>query len=88
MAYVYLSMTIKNTKLTQFVIVFILEGAPSVLFGIFILFYLPDYPETARFLSREDKELAILRMEYNGSKGSAGNMTWQDARAVLVDWRL
>ncbi|VUC27890.1 unnamed protein product [Clonostachys rosea] len=67
---------------------FILEGAPSVLFGIFIFFFLPDYPENARFLTTEERELAALRMEFNGSKGSAGNMKWEDAKAVLLDWRL
>ncbi|KAF7556145.1 hypothetical protein G7Z17_g1648 [Cylindrodendrum hubeiense] len=67
---------------------FILEGAPSVMFGIFIFFFLPDYPESANFLSPEEKELAVLRMEYNGSKGSAGNMKWADAKEVLLDWRL
>ncbi|KAF3042877.1 hypothetical protein E8E12_002707 [Didymella heteroderae] len=67
---------------------FILEGAPSVLFGVFIFFYLPDFPETARFLTTEEKELAILRMEHNGSKGSAAHMTWADAKEVLTDWRL
>ncbi|KAF2020465.1 permease of the major facilitator superfamily [Aaosphaeria arxii CBS 175.79] len=67
---------------------FILEGAPSVLFGIFIFFYLPDYPETAKFLTTEEKELAVLRMEHNGSKGNAAHMTWADAKEVLTDWRL
>lgn len=69
-------------------IVFILEGAPSVLFGILIFFVLPDYPESAKFLTPEEKELAILRMEFNGSKGDASHMTWEDAKGVLLDWRL
>ncbi|KAM0325170.1 hypothetical protein ACHAQA_007709 [Verticillium albo-atrum] len=67
---------------------FILEGAPSVLFGILIFFVLPDYPESAKFLTPEEKELATLRMEFNGSKGSASHMTWADAKEVLLDWRL
>ncbi|KAF4466557.1 MFS transporter [Fusarium albosuccineum] len=64
------------------------SGAPSVLFGVFIFFFLPDYPESAGFLTTEEKELASLRMDFNGSKGSAGNMKWQDAKEVLLDWRL
>lgn len=32
--------------------------------------------------------MAVLRMEYNGSKGSAGSMKWADAKEVLLDWRL
>ncbi|KAI5239145.1 putative MFS transporter [Aureobasidium subglaciale] len=67
---------------------FILEGAPSILFGVFIFFCLPDYPETCRWLSAEERELAVLRLEHNGSKGSAGNMKWTDAKEVLTDWRL
>ncbi|KAF4452352.1 hypothetical protein F53441_4804 [Fusarium austroafricanum] len=67
---------------------FILEGIPSILFGIFIFFYLPDYPESAKFLTPEEKELTTLRMEFNGSKGSAGSMKWADAKEVLLDWRL
>jgi hypothetical protein len=51
--------------LTALVSVFILEGAPSILFGVFIFFYLPDYPESAKFLTAAEKELAVLRMEHS-----------------------
>ncbi|KAH7137457.1 MFS transporter [Dactylonectria estremocensis] len=67
---------------------FILEGAPSVVFGILIFFFLPDYPESSGFLTSDEKELATIRMEFNGSKGSAKNMKWEDAKEVLTDWRL
>ena len=70
------------------VLVFFLEGAPSVLFGIFIFFCLPDYPESAGFLTDEQRELAVLRMQFNGSKGTDKSMTWADAKSVLCDIRL
>jgi len=73
---------------TNHFVVFIIEGAPSVLFGVFIFIYLPDFPETASFLTTEERELAVLRMEHNGSKGGAAHMTWEDAKEVLTDWRL
>ena len=39
---------------------FILEGIPSVLSSLFVWFLLPDYPETATWLSESEKELATL----------------------------
>ncbi|KAF2460510.1 major facilitator superfamily domain-containing protein [Lineolata rhizophorae] len=66
---------------------FILEGLPSCLSSIFVFFLLPDYPETAKWLSIEEKEFATGRLELEGSKGHA-KVTWADAKATLMDWRL
>lgn len=59
-----------------------------MLFGIFIFFRLPDYPESAGFLIPEERELPILRMEFNVSEGIANNLKYSEAKAVLCDWRL
>ncbi len=67
---------------------FIIEGAPSCVSAIFVWFILPDYPETASWLSEDEKALAAKRLEVEGSKGGAHAMTWQDAKDVLLDWRL
>ncbi|CEJ55328.1 Putative MFS general substrate transporter [Penicillium brasilianum] len=67
---------------------FIIEGAPSCASAVLVWFFLPDYPETANWLSAEEKELAASRLRLEGSKGSASAMSWADAKAVLVDWRL
>jgi MFS family permease len=67
---------------------FIIEGAPSCASAFLVWFLLPDYPETAHWLSAEEKELAADRLSLEGSKGSASAMSWADAKAVLVDWRL
>lgn len=67
---------------------FILEGVPSCLCAVFIWFALPDYPETASWLSSEEKALAADRLRLDGSQGSAKSLTWQDAKETLTDWRL
>ncbi|KAL5360133.1 major facilitator superfamily domain-containing protein [Aspergillus floccosus] len=67
---------------------FIIEGAPSCAAAFLVWFFLPDYPETARWLTPEEKDLAARRLAAEGSKGAASAMTWADARAVLTDWRL
>lgn len=67
---------------------FILEGIPSCLSAFLVFFLLPDYPETANWLSPEEKELAYQRMHNQGSSGKEAAMTWEDAKATLTDWRL
>ncbi|RDW67144.1 putative MFS transporter [Aspergillus mulundensis] len=67
---------------------FIIEGAPSLASAVLVWFILPDYPETASWLSAEEKALAAERLAIEGSKGAAKAMTWEDAREVLLDWRL
>ena len=67
---------------------FIIEGAPSCASAFLVWLILPDYPESANWLSHEEKELAAQRLETEGSKGGAKAMSWTDAKAVLMDWRL
>lgn len=67
---------------------FIIEGAPSCLSAVAVWFVLPDFPETARWLSVEEKALAVERLRIEGSKGDSHNITWADAKTTLTDWRL
>ncbi|GIJ82556.1 hypothetical protein Asppvi_001065 [Aspergillus pseudoviridinutans] len=67
---------------------FIIEGAPSCASAVLVWFFLPDYPESARWLTQEERDLAAQRLRTEGSKGAAKAMTREDAKAVLTDWRL
>ncbi|KAI0425425.1 major facilitator superfamily domain-containing protein [Xylaria sp. FL1042] len=52
---------------------FIIEGVPSVALGFLMMLFLPNYPENARWLSKEEKELEL---------------NWADAKATLLDLKL
>lgn len=67
---------------------FIIEGIPSCLSAFLVLFFLPDYPESTTWLSEAEKDMAIHRLYYEGSKESHPTMTWVDAKETLCDWRL
>ncbi|KAE8389063.1 major facilitator superfamily domain-containing protein [Aspergillus alliaceus] len=67
---------------------FIIEGAPSCASAILVWFFLPDYPETARWLSAAELELAKDRLQVEGSQSNAKTLSWTDAKNVLTDWRL
>ena len=65
---------------------FIIEGVPSCLSAIAVWFVLPDYPE--EWLKGADRDIALYRLRVEGSKSHHASMTWHDAKATLVDWRL
>ena len=67
---------------------FILEGVPTCLFAIVVLLSLPDFPESATWLTVKEKALAADRMRSCGSKGGDKAMTWVDTRKTLTEWRL
>ena len=66
---------------------FILEGAPSATLAFVIVFILPDFPETASWLSEEEKALSNIRLK-GSSKASSGGVSMDAVRATLLDWRL
>jgi len=41
---------------------FILTGLPAVLFGIVVWFFMPNYPQDAKFFTEEERAFAIARM--------------------------
>ncbi|RJE27387.1 transporter [Aspergillus sclerotialis] len=47
---------------------FIIEGAPSCASAFLVWLILPDYPESANWLSHEEKELATQRLKQKGLK--------------------
>lgn len=67
---------------------FIIEGAPSCASAVLVWFFLPDYPETCRFLTPEEKALARQRLSVEGGQGAAKAMSWSEAKEVLKEWRL
>lgn len=51
--------------------IFILEGIVTVLVACAAYFLLYDYPDTAKFLTEEEKAFIAHRLKYDGNKGAA-----------------
>lgn len=66
---------------------FILEGIPSCVCAILCFFFLPDFPETASWLSNEERHLATKRIKGIAALGHA-KITWKEAKETLLDWRI
>jgi sugar phosphate permease len=67
---------------------FILEGIPSCVSAAAVWFLLPDYPEEASWLSTSERDLAVARLEHDGSKSHAPSLDWTTAKETIMDGRL
>jgi len=68
---------------------FLLEGAPAILFGIATLFVLPDRPNEARWLQPNERDWIVARLAKERSGKAEGEQAtiWQtlrDRRVVLL----
>lgn len=66
--------------------IMILEGLPTFVLGIACWFWLADDPETAYYLSAEEKELMLRRRARQG--GHVDHFDWADCRKGLKDWKI
>ncbi|KAL7917199.1 major facilitator superfamily domain-containing protein [Trichoderma austrokoningii] len=73
--------------------IFILEGIFTVFLSFFIWYLLPDSPSTAPFLTTEEREFIVLRLEQDTGSGR-GKVTNNDkvnkrqVIAGLTDWKV
>lgn len=74
--------------------IFILEGLLTVVVAIAAFFILYDFPDTASFLSIEEKAWVVKRLKFQGSKKSdravaeSDHFEWKYVRQALTDWQL
>lgn len=61
---------------------FLLEGLPAILLS-FIAFGLPDYPETAKFLTSEEQAFLAKRLAATAPKGTKGHWDWGSLRELF-----
>lgn len=77
------SSEVANTARSQF----ILEGIPAFIVGIVIYFYLPDFPETAKFLTEEERAFASARMGPFAPKMADKHFDKAAAIACIKEWQ-
>jgi MFS family permease len=62
---------------------FILEGLPAIVLSVVALFGLPDYPETAKMLTEEEREFLKGRLSGAAPSGKDKSWDWQGFKALL-----
>ncbi|KAH8429249.1 uncharacterized protein LDX57_006916 [Aspergillus melleus] len=62
---------------------FILEGLPAIVLSVIALLGLPDYPETARMLTEEEREYLTGRMSDSAPSGKDKSWDWQGIKDLF-----
>lgn len=79
--------------------IFILEGIATVLVAISAFFLLHDFPETAKFLTEEERAFVVYRLKYQGQVdvndgiqhvqvAQAEEFEWKYVRQAFGDWQI
>lgn len=63
---------------------FILEGIPAILLSVVALFGLPDYPETARMLTQEERDFLKDRLFSSAPSGKDKSWDWNAIKVLLL----
>ncbi|PKS06146.1 hypothetical protein jhhlp_007463 [Lomentospora prolificans] len=64
---------------------FILEGIPAILCGLYTFFFLPDYPETVKFLTEPEREAVLDDLPDQAPTKNAKTFSWDQAKALFKD---
>jgi len=76
--------------------IFILEGILTVVVAIIAYFILYDFPETANFLTAEERAFVVYRLKYQGQVvGEDGRQVaqddefkWKYVKSAFLDWQI
>ncbi|KAH8204772.1 hypothetical protein TruAng_001106 [Truncatella angustata] len=64
---------------------FLLEGLPAIILAFIALFWLPDYPETSKLLSEEEREFLRGRLGKAAPTGKKGHWDFTTLKVLFKD---
>ncbi|KAM0452491.1 hypothetical protein ACHAPV_009525 [Trichoderma viride] len=78
--------------------IFILEGIVTVIAAVLAFFILQDFPETATFLTEEERAFVVFRLKYQAQAGNidadqvqvaqAEEFKWEYVWSAFKDWQI
>lgn len=75
-----------HSSLANWRLLFLVEGLPSICMAPVAYFFLPDTPEKARFLTTEEKRIALQRgVRQAGKEKRIGSLNFSDVGRTLLD---
>lgn len=84
----FLSWTIYNADTFRWQGVFVLYGAMTFVTGIFLFFFLAASPAEAKWLTEDEKVIALERVRGNKTGTEVWKFSWPQLREALLDVRL
>ncbi|KAJ7342937.1 major facilitator superfamily domain-containing protein [Mycena albidolilacea] len=85
--------SITHPRMTQWRILFLIEGIPSFVLAFIVFFCLPSRPQTSSYLSEDERTLALTRLNTRHvgkglglGEGHTG-VDWKAVKRALLDWK-
>ncbi|CAE6495070.1 unnamed protein product [Rhizoctonia solani] len=75
-----------HAKIGTWRILFLVEGCPTILVGILVLIFLPARPESTKWLSEEERNIATERLQRE-VQAEARAVNWDHVRMSLLDYK-
>ena len=68
--------------------IFIIEGLATFVVAVISRFFIVDWPETAKFLSPEERQLLIRRLSEDMADANMDRLDSKARRRVFGDWKI
>ncbi|KAL8722546.1 MAG: hypothetical protein Q9225_001014 [Loekoesia sp. 1 TL-2023] len=68
--------------------IFIIEGLGTVVLAVVAKFLIPDWPETAKFLTPEERALAVRRIHEDMAGAAMDDFNTKSRRRIFLDWKI
>ncbi|KAL8712248.1 MAG: hypothetical protein Q9220_003399 [cf. Caloplaca sp. 1 TL-2023] len=69
--------------------IFIIEGLATVVMAVISKFIIADWPETAKFLTPEERALVVSRTQQDmDAESKLDHLSWKSLRLILLDWKI
>ncbi|KAI8339504.1 major facilitator superfamily domain-containing protein [Chlamydoabsidia padenii] len=78
---------IPTDRLQTWQLLFLIEGAPSVALALIAAWYLPNDPETAKFLTEDERRYAVARLAKDAGAANDHSWSWAQVNSVFTDWK-
>jgi MFS family permease len=78
----------RNNRIESWRWLFIIEGAATVVFAVATAFIIPDWPNTTKWLSEEEKALGVLRLVEDAGVEEEDIGTRTALRMAVTDYRV
>ena len=79
--------SIKHSKIDKWRILFLIEGCPSVLLAICVALFMPNRPETSRYLNEDERTLCLTRLNAQNLQETNHGIDWRGVIRCLTDWK-
>lgn len=68
--------------------IFIIEGLATIVIGAISKFWIVDWPETAKFLTDEERALLVQQLASDAGSAQMNTLDKRAARRVFLDWKI